>query len=85
MPVDEAPDDDDFRQSFNFAPGYHGLVYRADVPDHGASSNDRADVEPQTNDHAPGEADEELDTTTDQESVNYFSNDEGVKPSDKTH
>ena len=30
MPVDDAPDDDSVRQSYNFAPGYHGLVYRAD-------------------------------------------------------
>lgn len=36
MPVADAPDDDDVRQTYNFAPGYHGLVYRADVPDHGA-------------------------------------------------
>jgi len=39
MPVDEAPEDDDdqIRQSYNFAPGYHGLVYRADTADSGAS------------------------------------------------
>lgn len=36
MPVDDAPDDDDVRQTYNFAPGNHGLVYRADVPDYGA-------------------------------------------------
>lgn len=39
MPVYEAPDDDADdapRQSYNFAPGYYGLVYRADVPDWGA-------------------------------------------------
>ncbi|PSR81833.1 hypothetical protein BD289DRAFT_438501 [Coniella lustricola] len=39
MPVDEAPADDEDggpRQSYNFAPGYHGVVYRADVPDWGA-------------------------------------------------
>ena len=24
------------RQTYNFAPGYHGIVYRADVPDWGA-------------------------------------------------
>lgn len=39
MQVDEAPDDegdDAPRQSYNFAPGYHGIVYRADVPDYGA-------------------------------------------------
>ncbi|KAF2243942.1 DUF159-domain-containing protein [Trematosphaeria pertusa] len=37
MPVEEAPDDDSVRQSYNFAPGYHGLVYRADGPDYGGS------------------------------------------------
>jgi hypothetical protein len=39
MPVWDAPEDDGDhapRQSYNFAPGYHGLVYRADVPDWGA-------------------------------------------------
>lgn len=36
MPVEDAPDDDDVRQTYNFAPGNHGLVYRADVPDYGA-------------------------------------------------
>jgi putative SOS response-associated peptidase YedK len=35
MPVADAPDDDSVRQSYNFAPGYHGLVYRADAPDRG--------------------------------------------------
>ncbi|KAI4908369.1 hypothetical protein J4E90_008994 [Alternaria incomplexa] len=36
MPVEEAPDDDsNVRQSYNFAPGYHGLVYRADGPETG--------------------------------------------------
>jgi putative SOS response-associated peptidase YedK len=36
MPVDSAPDDDsNVRQSYNFAPGYHGLVYRADGPETG--------------------------------------------------
>jgi len=29
MPVAEAPADDDMRPSYNLAPGYHGLVYRA--------------------------------------------------------
>jgi putative SOS response-associated peptidase YedK len=33
-PPDEGPGAP--RRSFNFAPGYNGLVYRADVPDHGA-------------------------------------------------
>jgi len=39
MEVDDAPEDEGEgapRQSYNFAPGYHGVVYRADVPDRGA-------------------------------------------------
>lgn len=32
MAVDDAPEDDSVRQTYNFAPGYHGLVYRADAP-----------------------------------------------------
>ncbi|KAK8168037.1 hypothetical protein BKA80DRAFT_288575 [Phyllosticta citrichinensis] len=30
MPCEDAPGDEEVRQSYNFAPGYHGLVYRAD-------------------------------------------------------
>ena len=46
MPVDEAPEDDEVRQTYNFAPGNYGLVYRADVPDYGAGqrNNDAADA-----------------------------------------
>lgn len=39
MPVDSAPGNDHVRQSYNFAPGYHGLVYRADGPEPGTSSS----------------------------------------------
>ncbi|KAH7348006.1 hypothetical protein BKA66DRAFT_432732 [Pyrenochaeta sp. MPI-SDFR-AT-0127] len=40
MPVEEAPEDGHVRQSYNFAPGYHGLVYRADeVKDQGVIGN----------------------------------------------
>lgn len=35
MPSDSAPEDDQVRLSYNFAPGYYGMVYRADVPDAG--------------------------------------------------
>lgn len=38
MPVDEAPDDDAVRQTYNFPPGAFGLVYRADGPDHGSTN-----------------------------------------------
>ncbi|TVY82693.1 putative peptidase [Lachnellula suecica] len=39
MPVFEAPEEEGEgapRQSYNFAPGYNGIVYRADTPDYGA-------------------------------------------------
>ncbi|CAG8980560.1 hypothetical protein HYALB_00002558 [Hymenoscyphus albidus] len=45
MPVHEAPEDDAEggpRQSYNFAPGYHGIVYRADTPDYGAGPRQHA-------------------------------------------
>lgn len=32
MPVDEAPEDDEVRETFNFAPGNTGAIYRADLP-----------------------------------------------------
>lgn len=47
MPVDDAPADEGDgapRQSYNFAPGYHGIVYRADVPDWGAGPRREAKV-----------------------------------------
>lgn len=50
MPVDEAPEDDEVRETYNFAPGYHGLVYRADVPDYGAGHRERQNTEA-TEDH----------------------------------
>ncbi|EQL01577.1 DUF159 domain protein [Ophiocordyceps sinensis CO18] len=45
MPVADAPDDEGAgapRQSYNFAPGYHGVVYRADTPDWGAGPSPHA-------------------------------------------
>jgi len=45
MPVAYAPDDDSAgapRQSYNFAPGYHGIVYRADTPDWGTGPGPRS-------------------------------------------
>lgn len=56
MPVADAPDDDDVRQTYNFAPGNHGLVYRADVPDYGAGNrphDDAQDTGEKVNDQEP--------------------------------
>lgn len=70
MQVDEAPDDegdDAPRQSYNFAPGYHGIVYRADVPDYGAGPRQHKKVK--------GEPEEEVSTEsateTEQGEVRY--------------
>ncbi|KAI0143965.1 DUF159-domain-containing protein [Hypoxylon sp. NC0597] len=55
MAVDDLPDDEGDeapRQSYNFAPGYHGIVYRADVPDWGAGPRRRHGKAP---DEAPAE------------------------------
>ncbi|KAF2758517.1 DUF159 domain protein [Pseudovirgaria hyperparasitica] len=42
MPSQETPADDEVRQTYNFAPGYFGLVYRADVPYTGAESQNHS-------------------------------------------
>ncbi|KAI9786365.1 MAG: hypothetical protein M1816_008026 [Peltula sp. TS41687] len=39
LPIDDAPDDEATRQSYNVAPGYYELIYRADVPDWGAGAS----------------------------------------------
>ncbi|KAK2808139.1 hypothetical protein FQN50_005057 [Emmonsiellopsis sp. PD_5] len=45
--VDEVADDDDVRETYNFAPGNYGAVYRADTPDYGgiAPQDEAADTE----------------------------------------
>lgn len=63
MPVFEAPEDNDEgapRQSYNFAPGYHGIVYRADTPDWGAGPRQHSKgEEPQERSAAEAEEEEE--------------------------
>ena len=46
MSSQDGPDDDDVRQTYNFAPGYYGLVYRAD-----SSSAGEGPAEQETTDH----------------------------------
>lgn len=47
MQVDEAPEDDEVRETYNFAPGYYGAVYRGDTPDrdYGDPSQNEAGVD----------------------------------------
>lgn len=66
MAVWDAPDDeadDAPRQSYNFAPGYNGIVYRADTPDWGAgpSRERRAPEHAESEDAAQEEGGEEAD------------------------
>lgn len=58
MPADDVPDDDNdrIRQSYNFAPGYHGLIYRADTPDSGAGSQDHDNEKDDTAEPSPKRA-----------------------------
>jgi hypothetical protein len=56
MPVQEAPEDDsNVRQSYNFAPGYHGLVYRADGPDNGGQQESEEGGEAEVKEGATGD------------------------------
>jgi putative SOS response-associated peptidase YedK len=62
MPVYDAPNDEGDhapRQSYNFAPGYHGIVYRADTPDWGAGRRHHKKGE--------GESDEQPAVDTEEE------------------
>ncbi|KAM0424671.1 hypothetical protein ACHAPT_010197, partial [Fusarium lateritium] len=50
LDIDDAPEDEGDgtpRNSYNFAPGYHGIVYRANTPDRGAGHQDTGNKERQ--------------------------------------
>ncbi|KAL9025468.1 MAG: hypothetical protein Q9196_005715 [Gyalolechia fulgens] len=68
MPVEDAPDDDHVRQTYNFAPGNHGLVYRADVPDWGAGDSHRG---PRDDDEANEDVGEQPVVTEDLNETRY--------------
>lgn len=53
MQVDSVPEDDEARQSYNFAPGYNGIVYRADVPSYGAGERLHRAGQTDSNEVAP--------------------------------
>ncbi|KAK5080884.1 hypothetical protein LTR05_008200 [Lithohypha guttulata] len=48
MQVDNAPNDDEARETYNFPPGAYGLVYRAEVPDNGLSDDGQGNTENDT-------------------------------------
>lgn len=73
LPIDEAPNDDEVRETYNFAPGSYGLVYRADVPDQGIrpEHEDARDAEPRTDQPGATEADEQLPKSSQASSKEY--------------
>ncbi|OKL64457.1 hypothetical protein UA08_00443 [Talaromyces atroroseus] len=40
MQVDEVPEDDEIRETYNFAPGYYGAVYRGDAQNEASDASD---------------------------------------------
>jgi hypothetical protein len=69
MPVDEAPEDEATRQSYNVAPGYYELVYRADVPDTGAGGKQHKDGEVEGTTPAEREEESGKGTGEDKEAI----------------
>ncbi|KAK5946827.1 hypothetical protein PMZ80_000971 [Knufia obscura] len=53
MQVDNAPEDDEARETYNFPPGAYGLVYRAEVPDSGLRDDEETPAEVNEQTDAP--------------------------------
>ncbi|KAK0616317.1 hypothetical protein B0T14DRAFT_433516 [Immersiella caudata] len=71
MPVDDAPDDEGEgapRHTYNFAPGNFGIVYRADVPDHGAGPARGRSAKTKPTEPTPAECEQDEQEPT-QESI----------------
>ncbi|KAG9774107.1 DUF159 domain protein, partial [Aureobasidium melanogenum] len=67
LPVDDAPADEEARETYNFPPGAYGLVYRAEVPDNGVVEAEEPDASgdrdrPQTQDDQEREPEEHTDS-----------------------
>ncbi|KAI9889223.1 MAG: hypothetical protein M1814_005672 [Vezdaea aestivalis] len=57
MYAESSPDDEDIRETYNFAPGYYGVVYRADTPDYGSEGGEDVQGEEST---GRGEGDKQV-------------------------
>ncbi|KAJ5380085.1 uncharacterized protein N7496_002513 [Penicillium cataractarum] len=53
MQVDEAPEDEEVRETYNFAPGSFGAIYRADVPEPKSRSERDTEAGQEQNDNVP--------------------------------
>ena len=71
LQVDQAPDDDDVRETFNFAPGNNGAVYCAQLPSP-ASSDNVPDHEPeQQQQQQQEESSSEIEQNTEKDAPTY--------------
>ena len=75
MRVDNWADDDEVRETYNFAPGYNGLVYRANVPDAGATAQEQETESEQT-----AEANAEVEDTNENDGTGDALNDDDSTP-----
>lgn len=73
MQVDEAPDDDEVRETYNFAPGSFGAVYRADVPEKHHPGPGEAAGEEQSSEHneTHSNSDNPIDQIVDKTKTKY--------------
>ena len=73
LPVDDLPEDDATRQSYNVAPGYYEPVYRADVPDWGAGgrNHDARDADVKGAANGTQEAEDQTGQESSQKEVKY--------------
>ncbi|KAL1956617.1 hypothetical protein VTO42DRAFT_6964 [Malbranchea cinnamomea] len=65
--VDDAPDDDEVRETYNFAPGNYGAVYRADTPEWNYDTRQEEETAPevlQQDSTATDETEEKHGTST---------------------
>lgn len=61
MQVDDAPSDDQVRETYNFAPGNFGAVYRAEIPEDGHQSGREEASDEQDEEHkVPKESDKDM-------------------------
>ncbi|RAK76090.1 SOS response-associated peptidase [Aspergillus fijiensis CBS 313.89] len=65
MPVDEVPDDDEVRETYNFAPGNNGAVYRVDTASIGVAEHEPEHEHEQQ--HGPPEQDDNETPTNPQQ------------------
>jgi putative SOS response-associated peptidase YedK len=71
MEVDEVLDDDEVRETYNFAPGSFGAVYRADIPEKHTSATEEAGEEQHSEHNEAHKSDKTVDQAMDKSKPKY--------------